>query len=101
MKWLFFSLASTIYFSAAAQAVAPPVVEGFVCDWSGVPLAGAIVAVPSSAKESLQKIVTDDRGRYVITGMPTGRSVITIGLAGFVQEDVFVELGTGDKIRLQ
>jgi hypothetical protein len=36
----------------------------------------------------------------VITGMPTGRSVITISLAGFRREEVLVEVGTGDTIRL-
>ena len=101
MKRLAYGFACVIYMSATAQVAAPPTIEGLVFDWSGVPLAGATVAVPSSYKESLQKIVTDDRGRYLVTDMPTGRSVITISLAGFVREEVLVELGPGDKIRLQ
>jgi hypothetical protein len=55
-------LVCIICFSAASQVVEPPVIEGLVYDWSGAPLAGATVAVPTSGKESLQKIVTDDRG---------------------------------------
>jgi hypothetical protein len=58
--------------SAAAQVSVSSVLRGEVRDSAGTPLAGASVVIRDAAGEVIAGTETDEAGRYVMVGLPSG-----------------------------
>ena len=67
----------------AGDAIQPGsgAIVGRIVDPTGAALPGATVVVEGSGQR--QSVVTDQRGGYVVFGLPTGQVVVTGQLAGF------------------
>jgi len=72
------------------------VLTGTVTEDQGLPRAGAYVSVEGAGTES----VTDERGRFVLAGLPAGTQMVTARMVGYVAARVPVDLRGRDTTRL-
>lgn len=74
-----------------------PTVSGIVTEVnSGVPLPHATVALRQPSTTVIHAgAITDDNGRFTISGMEPGRYVLTVSYVGFEEQRFEIELRTG------
>ena len=70
-------------FDKDTRPVVPGQIRGIVTDASGAAATGALVELIHSASGTVRKATSDSSGRWMITGLPSGRIVGTVQLAGF------------------
>jgi hypothetical protein len=72
------------------------VLIGTVIEERGQPRAGALVALDDAATT----VTTDERGRFVLTGLPSGSRMVTARIVGYTAARVPVELRNRDTVRV-
>ena len=70
---------------------------GTVTDPKGQAIAGASVAVQGGGKLGAYKAITNNEGRFTVTGLPTGAYTVEISAPGFsLASRTEVQVGSGD-----
>lgn len=72
------------------------VLTGTVAEERGTPRAGALVSVEEASGEA----VTDERGRFMLTGLPGGTRMVTVRMVGYVAVRAPVDLRARDTTRV-
>lgn len=72
------------------------VLMGTVTEERGAPRAGAVVVLEGVPGET----VTDERGRFVLTGLPSGSQMVTARMVGYLAARAPVELRNRDTTRV-
>src|SRR5689334_10495580 len=85
--------------SAYAQ-VTTATIQGLVLDSSGAVVPGAEVTVASQHSVRRETVLTDARGEFTVTFLPTGSYSITISMQGFkTYSDASIVLVAGQEVR--
>jgi hypothetical protein len=71
-------------------------VLGTVRDIGGEPVAGATVTLTSRRTGISRTVVTDERGRFLVSDLPTGEYVVIVGMAGFKEQQRYVTVSNGE-----
>jgi outer membrane receptor protein involved in Fe transport len=75
-----------------AQGPAPRQISGVVIDQTGAAIVGAEVVFTSSANSSAtmntETVITDDRGRFVFSGLSADSGVVKVSASGFQPQSV-------------
>ena len=88
--------AATVDGDGIVWADSTGVIEGLVKDkTSGQPLAGVTVIVTSPAMKQTETALTDDDGRYKLTGLPPGVYLVTFYYADLTSERANVVVAAG------
>lgn len=88
-------------FHTAAHAQEPAAtVFGQVSDESGDPITGAAVRVRSPGAMTARTTLTDESGRYRMTGLAAGRYTAGASHLGYAPEERGLTLGAGEERRL-
>ena len=87
---------SAVMTESSAVRRGTAVLTGTVTEDQGAPRAGAYVSVEGAGTES----VTDERGRFVLAGLPAGTQMVTARMVGYVAARVPVDLRGRDTTRL-
>jgi hypothetical protein len=87
---------SAVMTESSAVRRGSAVLTGTVTEEQGAPRAGAWVSVESAGAET----VTDERGRFVLAGLPAGTQMVTARMVGYVATRVPVDLRGRDTTRL-
>ncbi len=67
----------------AAFTSGPGRIEGLVTDQTGGVVPGAEVVVTEMTSGSQRRVVSNDQGRWTVTGLSSGRVSVAVSLAGF------------------
>ncbi|HZA34399.1 MAG TPA: carboxypeptidase-like regulatory domain-containing protein, partial [Vicinamibacterales bacterium] len=81
---------------ASAQGTTSPI-TGTVRDSSGGALPGATVSARSLETGAVRTVVSDEAGRFVVTGVPVGAYELRVELAGFRPAQSRVDLVVGSQ----
>ncbi|MBI3940448.1 MAG: TonB-dependent receptor [Acidobacteria bacterium] len=85
-RFFFFGVLGAVLYGAldgTSYAQTTAGVNGRVRDDSGAVLPGVTIVVESTETGRTQTVLSDDQGRYGVTGLPAGRYQITASLEGF------------------
>ena len=82
--------------AASAQGTTSPI-TGTVRDSSGGALPGATVSARSLETGAVRTVVSDEEGRFVVTGVPVGAYELRVELAGFRPAQSRVDLVVGSQ----
>src|SRR5918994_3508439 len=81
---------------ASAQGTTSPI-SGTVSDPSGGALPGATVSARSLETGAVRTVVSDEHGRFVVTGLPVGAYELRVELTGFRPTESRVDLVVGSQ----
>ena len=81
--------------ASVAWAQPAPRLSGLVRDATGSALPGVTVTVAGTALAAPRTVVTDERGRYEVDTLPTGRYSIMAALRGFEPWSTEIDVGAG------
>ena len=76
-------------------------IAGKVVDPQGIPVLGAIVRAKSEAGSAVREAESDEQGKFVLSGLPSGRYIVSAEAAAFETVSVEVALADGEKKELQ
>jgi hypothetical protein len=82
LGWILVMLAVAL--PAAAGSPKPGTISGSVTNSAGVPQMGAAVEIFLSATEVPRKVITDERGRFLASGLVPGRYYVKVSASSFL-----------------
>jgi outer membrane receptor protein involved in Fe transport len=100
-SYVVFVIAAVLFFSSdpAAQVTTATLV-GLVRDTSGAVVPGATITATHQGTGVPREAITDARGEFVISAMPTGPYSVRIALTGFkTYTNEGIQLGSGQTVR--
>ena len=94
--WLWCCIAAIGVARAWGQTAVDGAISGFVVDAGGAALAGAVVQVQNVANGTMDRVMTEGKGAFLVTHLPPGEYRVVVEYALFAQltlEPVVVEVG--------